>query len=92
MWKKKEKPEIDSKSINNSYIFFQTHFTYFPPLYKDKIILKYINFNYIWFSLLFFIIKSNLRKSSFQKYFLGIKFSLNVLFIYLLLKLRMYQT
>ena len=24
-----------SKSINYFYMLFQTHFTYFPPLYKD---------------------------------------------------------
>ena len=46
-WKKrkaKENKKIDSKLINYYYIFLWIYFTYFPPWYKDYIILKCINF------------------------------------------------
>ena len=39
--KKKKK---DLKLINYLYMFLETHFTYFPSLYKNLIILKYINY------------------------------------------------
>ena len=42
--KSKKKLKIDLMSINYFYMFFQSHLTYFHSLYKDKIILKCINF------------------------------------------------
>ena len=32
------------KSINYFYFLLEIHFTYFSPIYKDQIILKFINF------------------------------------------------
>ena len=35
---------MNLKLINYFYIFFLIYFTYFPLAYKNKIVLKYINF------------------------------------------------
>ena len=44
---KKKKVKKKKKRFNANKLFihvFQSHLTYFPSLYKDKIILKCINF------------------------------------------------